>query len=521
MKKLQILLLSLLPALALLGAAQSSPTPPAAPAATQETTPAPPAATPQATAPSKPAQEPGTSHPSANTKLEVEPVKPEAPHRLTAQEKEDLLSSVDEVLHFASRDTLLPIKHSVKKAVISREEVEKYLDQKFKDDIDRIRFERSELVLKKFGLLPRSFELHSFMIKLLAEQVAGFYNEKSKTMNLLDWVDLDSQRPVMAHELTHALQDQSFDLAKMSKREEEIERRGLEDLDALIKEDEESSCRTAVLEGQAMIVLVDYVLAPNGKSVEDAPKIVDLMSASMEKSMDSPVFNSAPLLLQEELSFPYRQGMTFIRDLLVAGGKKLAYAGVLDHMPTTTREIMEPKEYLAGRHVAPLLLPDLSFLKKDYEPYDAGAIGEFDVTILLKVYGQESAAKRLSQEWRGGSYYAAGRKGVKPADRNSSSHVGLFYVSKWASEAAAQEFAKLYAGALSKRYNDLQHANADPAKPGLDQYSSSDGPIFIQQTGNVVVAVESFDAQTAGKLIQSGLKRGQDGSQSGTSQESR
>ena len=143
------------------------------------------------------------------------------------------------------------------------------------------------------------------------------------------------------------------------------------------------------------------------------------------------------------------------------------------------------------------------------------------MTILLKVYGQEGAAKRLSQDWRGGSYYAAGRKGVKPVDRNSSSHVGLFYISKWSSEAAAQEFAKLYAGALSKRYNDLQRANADPAKPGLDQYSSSDGPIFIQQKGNLVVAVESFDPQTAGRLIQAGLKQGQDGSQSGTSQETR
>jgi hypothetical protein len=123
----------------------------------------------------------------------------------------------------------------------------------------------------------------------------------------------------------------------------------------------------------------------------------------------------------------------------------------------------------------------------------------------------------LSQEWRGGSYYAAGRKGAKPPDRNSSSHVGLFYVSKWASEAAAKEFAKLYAGALPKRYNDLHHVEANPAKPGLDQYSSSDGPILIQQTGNVVVAVESFDPQTAGKLIQAGLKQGQDGSQAGAS----
>jgi len=502
MKKLYFALLSIFLAASSLGAVQNPSSTPSAHEPKQQAPAVTPGASPQ------PPQSPAGKADKATNEADAP-----APHRLTAEEKEDLLASVDEVLRFASRDTLLPIKHSVKKAIVSREEVEKYLDEKFKTDVDRIRFERSELVLKKFGLLPRTFELHSFMIKLLGEQVAGFYNEKSKTMNLLDWVELDSQKPVMAHELTHALQDQSYDLGKMSKQEEEIEKRGLENLDELIKEDEESSCRTAVLEGQAMIVLVDYVLAPAGRSVEDSPKVVDMMGASMEKSMDSPIFDSAPLLLQEELSFPYRQGMAFIRDLLVSGGKKLAYAGVLDHMPMTTREILEPKEYLAGRRVPPLLLPDLGFLKKNYEPYDAGAIGEFDVTILLKAWGQEAAAKRLSTDWRGGSYYAAGRKDSHPADRNSSAHVGLYYISKWSGETAAREFARLYAAALPQRYSSLEHKATDPGKPGLEKYSSSDGAIFIQQTGNMVVAVESFDPSVAERLIELGLKQGHESPQ--------
>jgi hypothetical protein len=432
-----------------------------------------------------------------------------ASHRLTAEEKENLLASVEEVLRFASQDTLLPIKHSVKKSIVSREQVEKYLDDKFKSDVDRVRFERSELVLKKFGLLPRSFELHSFLIKLLGEQVAGFYNEKSKTMNLLDWVESDLQKPVMAHELTHALQDQSYDLEKMSKHDDEVEKRGLEDLDLVIREDERSTCRSAIMEGQAMIVYLDYVLAPMGTSVEKAPKTVDLMQSSIEKSNDSPIFDSAPLLLQQELIFPYRQGMGFIKELLVAGGKKLAYSGVLDRMPLTTREIMEPAEYLAGRRVPPLLLPDLNFLKKDFEPYDAGAVGELDVSILLQVYADDATAKRLSREWRGGSYYAAGRKGAKPVDKNSSSHVGLYYISKWSNEAAAREFAKIYSAALARRYSGLERQQTDP-RPGLEKYGSADGPIFIQQTGNLVVAVESFDPVVADRLIELALKHSQD-----------
>jgi hypothetical protein len=460
-----------------------------------------PSPSPQASQPAQP-----QSTPSPN-RVEVEPVE-EKDHKITPAEAKELFNSVDEILRFASKDTGLPIKKKVKRTIVSREQVEKYIGAKFKDDADRIRFERSELVQKKFGLLPRQFDLHSFLIKLLAEQVAGYYDEKTRTMNLLDWNAPEMQRPVMAHELTHALQDQSFNLGKMSKHEEDIEKKGLDDLDALIRNDEESTCRSAVLEGQAMIVLLDYVLAPQDQSVEKMPQVVEIMQASMDKSRDSPVFDSAPLLLQEQLSFPYRQGMKFIKDLLVAGGKKLAYNGVLERMPQTTREVMEPKEYLAGHVVPPLLLPDFSFLKKDYEPYDAGAMGELDVNILLRVYADEKLANKLAPDWRGGSYYAAGRRNAKPPNKDSSAHIGLFYVSKWGSESAAQEFAKAYADALPKRYESLHRVSASTA--GLDQFTSADGPIFIQQTANAVVAVESFNEDVAKKLIEAGLKQAQD-----------
>jgi hypothetical protein len=476
---------------------QASPPPAATPQKTPQSSDSPqPDRTPQA-------DEPATSGTPSPNRVEVEPV--EKIHQITPAEAKELFRSVDEILRFASKDTGLPIKKKVKRTIVSREQVEKYIGDKFKNDADRIRFERSELVEKKFGLLPRTFDLHSFLIKLLTEQVAGYYDEKTRTMNLLDWNEPEMQRPVMAHELTHALQDQSYNLEKMSKHDEEIEKRGLEDLDALVKNDEQSTCRSAVLEGQAMIVLLDYVLAPQGGSVEKTPQVVDMMQASMDKSRGSPVFDSAPFLLQEELAFPYRQGMKFIKDLLVAGGKPLAYQGVLERMPQTSREVMEPKEYLAGRRVPPLLLPDLGFLKKDYEPYDAGAVGQLDVSILLRIYADEALANSLSPEWRGGSYFAAGRRGAKPSDRNSTAHIGLFYVSKWATESAAREFAKTYAGALPKRYESLRHVAA-AAVPGRDQYTSADGLIVIQQTGNMVVAVESFDEDSAKKLIEAGLK---------------
>ncbi|MGA7169221.1 MAG: hypothetical protein WBX08_08735, partial [Candidatus Sulfotelmatobacter sp.] len=155
------------------------------------------------------AQAPSTQTPPAQ--------KPEV--KITPHEAEELFHSVDEILAFDSKQTGLPIKKTVKRRLTSRDEVEAYLTKHMKDE-DVKRLQRSELVLKKFGLLPRDFDLEKLLVSLLREQVAGYYDPKTKTVNLLDWVPMEEQEPVMAHELTHALQDQTVGLDKWMKRGE-------------------------------------------------------------------------------------------------------------------------------------------------------------------------------------------------------------------------------------------------------------------------------------------------------------
>src|SRR4029077_12079440 len=218
-RSFKLLLAALFFSLPLSFAQNTKPTPP--PASSQ---PPPAQAPPQSSTPASPQTgQPPQASPTPSHRLEIEPVEKE--HIITPAEAKELFRSVDEILRFASQDTGLPIKKKVKRTIVSRAQVEKYIGEKFKDDADRIRFERSELVQKKFGLLPREFDLHAFLIKLLTEQVAGYYDEKTRTMNLMDWNEPEMQRPVMAHELTHALQDQSYNLEKMSKHDEEIEKR--------------------------------------------------------------------------------------------------------------------------------------------------------------------------------------------------------------------------------------------------------------------------------------------------------
>src|SRR6266436_3519530 len=335
-----------------------------------------------------------------------------AEEKISAQEAEKLFRSVDEILRFVSKDTLLPIKHEVKRQLVSREEVESYVTKHTTEDEDAKRMRRSELVLKKFGLLPRDFDLGKFLVALLKEQVAGYYDPKTKTVNLLDWLGADQQKPVLAHELTHALQDQSFSLEKYMKpadadldKKQEIT---LQD----IGNDEISTTRQAVVEGQAMVVLVDYMLAPLGESLKDSPQVVEALKQGMlVGTADAVQFQNAPIYMKEALTFPYRYGIDFIAEMLAKGGKEKAFATLFQNPPRTTRQIMEPQTYLSGETLEPMQLPDFRQIFKNYDRFDVGAIGEFDVAVLIDQYAGAETSHRMYPHWRGGYYYAARPKG--------------------------------------------------------------------------------------------------------------
>src|SRR6266700_324662 len=317
------------------------------------------------------AQEP-TNHAQQRSESPAEPSAekptPQPQTKITPQQAEELFRDVDTILDFASKDTSLPKKHDVKRRLANRDEVVSYLKKNMAEDKDVQRLRRTELVLKKFGLLPKDFDLQTFLVSLLEEQVAGYYDSKTKTVNLLDWVLPDLQRPVLAHELTHALQDQSVGLDKWLKR-------GSEDLDTKkdltpddITKDENSEAREAVIEGQAMVVLVDYMLAPMHRTVADSPEMVDMLNEEMRSGTpDSVQYKNAPIFLKESLTFPYRYGVEFEAELVRAQGKERAFAGTFQNPPRTSREIMEPRTYISGERLLPLELPDFKQIFQDYE----------------------------------------------------------------------------------------------------------------------------------------------------------
>jgi hypothetical protein len=341
-------------------------------------------------------------------------------------------------------------------------------------------------------------------VELLKEQVAGYYDVKTKSMYLLDWLSADAQKPVLAHELTHALQDQSFDL-KTWESPKAPKARDKEEFS--FDEDEASTARGAVAEGQGMVTLVDYMLRDSGRTLADAPQVAAMMRSAMTSNSDYPLLEKAPLMIRESLVFPYGDGLTFEAALLQKG-KDTAFTGAFRRPPQDTHEVLDVAAYFDNHPVRWLVLPDLKkHLGSGYEKYDVGSIGQLDTQIFVEQYADKETADKLSKAWRGGVYYAASNKDSKIT---GTAKIGLLYLSRWDSDEAADQFAKLYADYLPKRYSKVNRAGIAEASCTSQQncdaqnvrsFDTEEGPIWIEKVeGSNVLISEGFDPAVRSNL---------------------
>ncbi len=428
--------------------------------------------------------------------------------KITPEQAQQLFALVDQLIKFSSDETGLPIKSTVKRTLTTRSAVESYLDEKFNEDQGAKRLERDEIVLKKFGLLDHDFELKPFLLALLKEQIEAYYDSKTKTVNILDWIDPDEQKPVMAHELTHALQDQHSDLEKWDNQTpDDVSKDAAGDQDHLAR-DEMDTARDAVAEGQATAVMMDYVLKPMGMSLIKDPEVLDAARSRMTSSEDSPVMARAPLLLSESMLFPYREGLSFEQDIWMDQGQAAAFAGTLDRPPSSSWEIINPRVYEQKKIPAIPLLPNIHpLVDAEYVPYDIGQIGELDVHIITELFGGDNASRDLTPAWDGGLYWAGQlRSATTPEEQASTKSIGLFYLSVWKSADSAQVFSKLYAKNLGRKYSGVQlqttaDLNAPSGDGSVEQvYSTGEGPVVITTRGKLVFVAESFPLPLARKL---------------------
>jgi hypothetical protein len=168
---------------------------------------------------------------------------------------------------------------------------------------------------------------------------------------------------------------------------------------------------------------------------------------------------------------------------------------------------MQPQTYLSGERLESMRLPDFKQVFKNYERFDVGAVGEFDVAVLIDQYAGVEASHALYPHWRGGYYYAAHPK------NDPSAPLSLLYVSRWSNAEKSAQFAAIYAKYLGKRYRQSREV-VEAGKSPLDDLESletltgkhtwvtEDGPVVIAVVGDTVLITESLDQATTDRLEQ-------------------
>jgi hypothetical protein len=416
--------------------------------------------------------------------------------KMTDEQTKELFASVDKILDFASTDTGYAKRSAIKRQMVTPTDIEQFTkDQLAKAEYSQ-RFARAELTMKKFGLLPREFDLKDFLVKANGKQVAGLYNPENKTIWLLNTVSLEHQEPILAHELTHALQDQNFDLKTWQQHGEKDS-----------GNDEIATARHAIIEGQAMVVYFDYALAPYGRSLQSTPGIVASMEEpAVQASIDTEMLHNAPMVLREAGAFPYRDGLIFEAEVLDKAGKQAAFAGIFAHPPRNTHEVFDPKAYLDHEKLAPVAIPDVhALLANQYEVYDSGSFGELDVRSLLRQFGDHRTVNELAANWQGGTYVAY-KKTQTSNPQPTTADLALLYVSHWKNAQAAEKFARFYATSVARRYpgaavQDVPPCSAQPCPTGAALVSTTEGPVIVEAwPDNTIIVSEGFDSALAAKL---------------------
>jgi phosphopantetheinyl transferase (holo-ACP synthase) len=438
--------------------------------------------------------------------------------QMSQADAQKLFESVDKIFAFAAEDSGFPQRSSVKRRLIGASDVEQYVrEQESKQEYAQ-RFAAAEMTMKKFGFLPRDFNLREFLVKANGRQLAAFYDPETKTISMLNWIPAEQQAPILAHELTHALQDQNYGLKAFLKEPKAA--------NPTESEDDVPSAHRAVVEGQAQVVFVDYLLAPIGRSLLTTPGLIYQMEEpAVKATADSEFLHNAPMIMREAGTFPYRAGLIFEGELLQKGGKQMAFAGPFARPPRTTHEVLQPKAYLEHEKLPPVHIPDmLPLLDGKYSIFDSGTIGELDVKALIEQYGQRRMADDLASAWMGGRYVTF-QKSDADAKNLSTTDLAMLYVSHWRSPQAAERFAHIYAAAVSGRYQGTARQDAGPCAEtrcplSATGFSTEEGPVIVQLwPDNTVLVSESFDQATAAKLLNAAQNPGKEAHASNLSED--
>jgi hypothetical protein len=333
------------------------------------------------------------------------------PSPVSAQDVEAALASIEgEVQQIRG----LPPAEIGPTQIINRDQLAVELRALFDAEYPQAHRDADNITLRALGLLGGDQDAAQLQLRLLGDQVLGFYDYRKKRMVLVSDSGLSAEaRITYAHEYTHALQDAAFTLKKLQ-------------TDA-VGEDDRSLARTALVEGDATQTMFLWALVGN----LDPEELAQLGAGS------APDTGDAPSWMVGLLEFPYTAGLQWVGRVYQEGGFN-AVDAAFSHPPSSSEQVIHYDKWVAREKPIAVMVPDLApSLGKGWKRVASTPQGEATMGVMLQFFGVSRAdAARAVAGWGGDRVAVYSGPGAS---------FSLAWRLAWDSPADANEFAHAYA----------------------------------------------------------------------------
>lgn len=383
--------------------------------------------------------------------------------------------------------------------VYSKKDLVDFLKAEFEKELPKEKAERYQRGYAKFGFIPKDMDLHEAYMELFGSSIAGFYHPKTKELRLIKpgeeeedadaklakAMGLDMEAITIVHELTHAAQDQNFELSTLPLEDETND-----DLIMALK---------GVIEGDASAV---------GWKYQFPGKQFDLIIGGINKTYQSGMLpgkaGKLPAYLRLNLTFPYGHGTEFVVQYLKGTkGELKDISKLFKDWPLSTEQILHPKKYYGEERDHPTLvaLADVpKTLGGGWKETFNNVHGEFCIRLLLQQFKGEklddAAVLQAAEGWDGDRYVVLERDGKPDKDGKKPVETMYAWVSTWDAESDAKEFAEACLLAFEKKY-DVSRKEG-PAT-GRVELPTKEGCVLVERKGADVLVLDGAPEEALAK----------------------
>lgn len=330
------------------------------------------------------------------------------------------------------RATGLKFKSPPKIEQRSRDQIREFLQSRVTEEAAARELLGQQTAYRRLGLLPETLDLKAFLVNLLTEQVAGYYDPKTKVLYVPDDARKEMLEQTVTHELVHALQDQHANLDSIQQTTGQNDR---------------VVAASSVMEGQATFVSLRLM---GGQLIawDKAREIIRQSQSSM------PLFSTAPTIIQETLLFPYLSGAEFMSRYDARHPRSSPFKA---EMPVSTEQILHANAYFDTRDdPVRITLPTPT----SGEPMYENDLGEFETRVLLFEHTRDqNLAVRAAAGWDGDRYVV-----IQTARGD-----GIAWLTIWDSAVDAAEFSNAMEEGIATRFKS---PDAVPVPTGGKRYSA-------------------------------------------------